>query len=658
MNVYTKIRFILIDIYYNLKNKFRNNYERMSLNIKYSPFFTKIFFRLNNKTLLILIITYILFITIQLSLFSIVFKPQKNNISKDLTKCIYSYKNIGHDFEIKLRNYTFDLENFTKEISVPFYLNWIIDLQKKLSRQVKIKKNIKTIFIFNHHGRLLNFAPNIEKLRNSNYQFTPYLKKAFKHFRKKKTSLIYYYTDSDVVLKKYKLNSTMYIEKSKNYINEPFYSKKLFKKSDISSDREVLNMHKIFNNQNYVNDHVPYVMIFTPIYNQLKKIIGIAGYNIDVDEIFKQTLSDNSQQFSTIIINKKGMIVYSLNKKLIGRYVLHNNEIKNILNSKEETIKIKKKIYIKYKLNIDRRDWYMITRINPVGQAFSLSDTPLSNPILYLFFLLEALIFICLYILFKKHISKPISNFSINLKNLSKGESISKIKLNHHDEFKLIENRFNNLTDKVKGYLVFGKTVSKELVDEYFENQVSSNIPAEEKNGTILHLKIKNLDQLKSSMSNEDFDILLNKFLNDVEIFVSKYKGFIDHFGSDSILSIFGVPFNGYNHSQNAYECAKKILHNRKLFNKVNKVNIEISVGINTGDIFYSQMHSNYGKLLVSLGKTITKTCYYDSITNPNVLSISETTMDHLSPKPKMKKAIYLKVKGETEPHKIYLKSI
>ena len=120
---------------------------------------------------------------------------------------------------------------------------------------------------------------------------------------------------------------------------------------------------------------------------------------------------------------------------------------------------------------------------------------------------------------------------------------------------------------------------------------------------------------------------------------------------------MFGIPVNGHNHSQNGYECAAKIFKNLKIFNRVNKVNLKISISINTGNIFYSQMQSNYGKLFVSLGNTIRNAYYYESITTPYVLAISESTMQELTPKPRMGKVLHLRLKDMEETAKVYLKS-
>ncbi len=410
-----------------------------------------------------------------------------------------------------------------------------------------------------------------------------------------------------------------------------------------------------FKKEKYTPAHLPYLMFFSPIFNERERFIGAAGFNIDIDELFKDILLKNNKPFYTTVINKKGIVVYSLNKLLIGRYLFHDTTIQSLLKDDKEEIIIKDKniVFLKYK--IKNVDWFIISKIDPEKTPFTYKIDPKRNILLFVFFLFQATVFLILFSLFKRNISKPIARFSVNLKNLMRGYSTEKLKLNHNDEFKLMSSRFNSLAEKVKGFLVFGKTISKELVDEYLKKHPTGEIKTEEKKGTIIYLKIRNFNKIKKEITKERFDVLINKLFNDVEIFVSQYKGFIESFNSDSILAIFGVPISGYNHSQNAYECAEKIFKNLKMFNRANKSDIEISISINTGNIFYSQMLSNYGKLFVSLGDTIRNACHYESITQPHVLAVSESAMENIVPKPDIKKTARLKLKNIEEPVKVYL---
>ena len=203
-----RLKFKLIDTYFTLKDKITGTCENIFLKIKYSSFISNLFFKLNNKTVFILVITYAMFILIQLILFSSLWKPPDISdipkVKNYLSSYIFKYENINREIEAKLNKYCINVESFAKEMSVPFHLNKILTLQKRIKRRAKTRKDIKTYFIFNHHGRLLNYAPDSERFRNINYKYTPYLKKVLKTFPRSREPMIYFYTDNELIHRKYK----------------------------------------------------------------------------------------------------------------------------------------------------------------------------------------------------------------------------------------------------------------------------------------------------------------------------------------------------------------------------------------------------------------------------------------------------------------------
>jgi len=109
MSIFTKIRYRISDTYslvrdkikftwenivfklkaksnfkdIDLKDKIRNTFDSIKLKAKYSNFLSKLFSKLNNKTLIILASTYIFFVIIQLILFRGLWKaPDVTDVPK------------------------------------------------------------------------------------------------------------------------------------------------------------------------------------------------------------------------------------------------------------------------------------------------------------------------------------------------------------------------------------------------------------------------------------------------------------------------------------------------------------------------------------------------------------------------------------------------
>lgn len=653
MSIKEKIKFFWFNKFYWYKQKLIYRTNNIIFNIKYFPLFRKLTTNLNFKAFLILLIIYILFVIIQLRLFSQLFRrPDISDLSTDY---IYLHKTIKNKIDSKIKEYIIKCEDIGKKITVPFHLNRILFVQKKLDKISDSEKDIKNFFTFNHLGRLLNITPWDERYWQTIYTYTPYMKYILQEMPRKKKTIIYFYLDNPLIINRYTLKSNTYISRHKFYNMEPFQFVDDFEDTKKDYIHNFLSGKKIFPDfsiAEFRDSEVPYLLFATPIYNQLCRWIGIVGFTVDIDEIFKEILKQNREIFSSIVVNNRGFLVYSLDKSHIGEYLGDYEIIKKLLKSKNNLIILSsEEIYLKEKLN--RLNWFLISKLNSSKVLFRYKKAGMPF-IMLLLFLLEALVFLILLLLFNKYITSSLQRISSGIKNLLQGKPDTTVILNKSSEFKLIEERFNKLVTKISGYLVFGKTVPEEVVEEYI-NQNLGRITPDKKQGSVLYLKIKNLEQLQNNYKQHEFEILLNKLINDIEIIVTKHKGYIDYFSADSFLAVFGIPFNRYEHIQNSVSCAIAIFKELKRINKTTKYPVEISISINTGEIFYSQLRSNYGKFFVIIGDTIREAYYFESITKPYVMTISEKVYNNLKHKIKTARIIHLKIRDRENIIKVYV---
>ncbi len=657
MGIRDKLKFIFNNKFFWYKHRLNLKIKSAFIEFKYSPFIKRFFSGLNFKAVIILLIIYILFVFVQLTIFSNLFKPPKISdlpkVRNYLSSYIYSHKLLSQEINNRVSDYFFKCELFAKKYSVPFYLNHILDMQKSLNRYSKNWEDIENFFIFNHLGRLLNITPWNKKYWRTIYTYTPYMKWLEENIPQK--AVLYFYLDNPYILSKYNLKKNTYISRHKLYNMEPFQV------LDNFADTKKEYVHKFLDEENIFPDigykqfqdsEVPYIIFFTPLYNQIGKFIGVAGFTIKIDSLFKDIMKEYNELFSTVVVNNKGLLVYTPDKEHIGEYVGDFDIMRKILKSDSDLIiKSRKEIYLKEKM--DNKDWYIVSMANPNKVLFKYKRNPNFLFTLIIFFLFEAIVFFILFLLFKKYITGSLNRISYGIKNLLHGRPDTEVTLNSSTEFKMIENRFNRLVSKVGGFLVFGKTVPEEMVNEYINNQFNKIVP-DMKQGSALYLKIKNISEIQSSNSKEELEMLLNKFMNDIEVIVSKHRGYIDYFAADSFLAVFGVPFNHYDHIKNSVNAASNIFRELRKFNKRNNSNIEISISINTGNISYSQLRSNYGKFFIVVGDTIRDAYSFESITKPGVLVISEAVFKHLKNKIKVHYVVDVKIRGRDMPEKVY----
>lgn len=269
MSIKDKIKFFWLNKIYWYKQKLKYKTNNIILNIKYFPFFKKLTANLNFKAFLILLIIYILFVIIQLNLFSKLFKPL--DISDLPPDYIYLHKTIKNKIDSKLKEYIIRCERIGKKITVPFYLNRILYVQKKLNKLSRNQKDIKNFFTFNHLGRLLNITPWDERYWQTIYTYTPYMKYILQEMSKKKKTIVYFYLDNPLIIKRYTLKSNTYISRHKFYNMEPFQFVDNFEDTKKDYVHNFLSGNEIFPDfsaTEFKDSEVPYLLFATPMYNQ------------------------------------------------------------------------------------------------------------------------------------------------------------------------------------------------------------------------------------------------------------------------------------------------------------------------------------------------------------------------------------------------------
>ncbi|MBI9047602.1 MAG: adenylate/guanylate cyclase domain-containing protein, partial [Anaerolineaceae bacterium] len=150
---------------------------------------------------------------------------------------------------------------------------------------------------------------------------------------------------------------------------------------------------------------------------------------------------------------------------------------------------------------------------------------------------------------------------------------------------------------------LFGRFISPEMVNQLANTQ---DINSLNKRAilTILFLDIRNFTGISERLDPEDVVKFLNRFLPEMTRIIHKHGGTVDKYIGDAIVAFFGEPIPVENHALNAalaaYEMRSvlKDLRDEWQQNDEFTENIEIGVGINSGEVFVgiigSEQRINY----------------------------------------------------------------
>ncbi len=177
---------------------------------------------------------------------------------------------------------------------------------------------------------------------------------------------------------------------------------------------------------------------------------------------------------------------------------------------------------------------------------------------------------------------------------------------------------------------VFGRYLSKKVVDNILESPEGHKIGGQRKTVTILMADIRGFTSLSETMEPEIMVRLLNRYLESMSKVILGYDGIIDEIVGDSILAIFGVPEKRKSDPERAVACALAIQNalvdlNREFISEGHPP-FEVGIGINTGNVIVGNIGSDVRMKYGVVGAAVNTAARIESNTVGGQILIGETT--------------------------------
>lgn len=165
----------------------------------------------------------------------------------------------------------------------------------------------------------------------------------------------------------------------------------------------------------------------------------------------------------------------------------------------------------------------------------------------------------------------------------------------------------NKNKEKVK--MAMGKYISQDIMQNVVKNIDDIRLGGKKATVTVLFADIRGFTSMSERMSAEEVSVILNEYFSAIEPIITKYNGVINKFIGDAVMAIFGDPIEDELHPMKAVLCANEMLKCvRKLRYKwmdENKPDIEIGIGINTGEVFVGNIGSEKRLEYTVIGDTV-----------------------------------------------------
>jgi len=207
----------------------------------------------------------------------------------------------------------------------------------------------------------------------------------------------------------------------------------------------------------------------------------------------------------------------------------------------------------------------------------------------------------------------------------------------------------------------FGRYLSPDVIKELIADPSALKLGGKREHLTILFSDIRNFTDLSEHMTPERLTNFLNNYLNRMTQIILRHNGVVDKYIGDAVMAFWGAPLPNTDHARAGVRSAIEMVEELKKFNAINKkrgvAEIEIGIGINTGEVTVGNMGSEHRFDYTVIGDNVNLASRLEGLTKlygVNII-ISEGTLKHIDKNVTLVRELdTVRVKGKQQSVKIY----
>ncbi len=201
----------------------------------------------------------------------------------------------------------------------------------------------------------------------------------------------------------------------------------------------------------------------------------------------------------------------------------------------------------------------------------------------------------CAWILARK-LSVPICDLSVGTRRVREGNLEEEIPVRSRDELGELTIAFNemmrDLREKEQYRNLLEKVSDESVAQAMIEGTLNPELGGEVRRVTVLFCDIRGFTELTETMPPEDVIEILNEHMTAMTRVVRENLGVVDKFVGDEIMAVFGALKSYGNNGLNACRAARAMREERDRINGETGMDIQIGVGLATGDVLAGCMGS------------------------------------------------------------------
>ncbi len=259
--------------------------------------------------------------------------------------------------------------------------------------------------------------------------------------------------------------------------------------------------------------------------------------------------------------------------------------------------------------------------------------------------------------LFVTFLVRPIGRLVDGVTAIAGGNLDQKIDLHRNDELGDLTDAFNDMAhslrekELLKG--AFSKYVTKSVVDRIMEHEGGLKLGGEKKEVSVFFSDIRGFTPMSEQLRPEEVVSLLNEYFSEMVKIIFKYEGTLDKFMGDAIMAIYGAPVEQNNHAERAVLAALEMAEKMKVlqakWRMEGKKEVNIGIGINTGEVVVGNLGSNERMEYTAIGDNVNLAQRLESVAGAGQILISSATYERVKNKVTARMLDPIKLKGKTE---------
>jgi len=157
---------------------------------------------------------------------------------------------------------------------------------------------------------------------------------------------------------------------------------------------------------------------------------------------------------------------------------------------------------------------------------------------------------------------------------------------------------------------MFGQYVPPELVEQMSESPDNAlSFDGDRREMTVLFADIRNFTSISEGMEPAQLKDMLNRYFTPMTKIIFDNRGTIDKYIGDLVMAFWGAPLDDPDHAKNALMGAMEMLEEtqnlKAKFTAMGYPDIEIGIGLNSGEMNVGNMGSEYRRSYTVLGDNV-----------------------------------------------------